>query len=52
MANVLVVDDDPAAGITLAAAAVRRAEEVGLVASRIVAIAHLVNGLFFAGRWQ
>ncbi|HEX7105921.1 MAG TPA: adenylate/guanylate cyclase domain-containing protein [Acidothermaceae bacterium] len=48
----LLVNDDPAAGIGLAAAALQRAEELGLVASRIVAIAHLVNGLFFAGRWQ
>ena len=48
----LLIDDDPAAGISLATAALQRAEELGLVASRIVAIAHLVNGLFFAGRWQ
>jgi hypothetical protein len=48
----LLVDDDPVAGITLATTALHRAEELGLVASRIVAIAHLVNGLFFAGRWQ
>jgi len=48
----LLVNDDPATAITQATSALRRAEELGLVASRIVAIAHLVNGTFTAGRWQ
>lgn len=47
----LLINDDPVTAIAQATSAIQRAEELGLVASRIVAIAHLVNGCFFTARW-
>jgi hypothetical protein len=47
----LLINDDPVTAIAQATSAIQRAEELGLVASRIVAIAHLANGCFFTARW-
>jgi hypothetical protein len=46
------VHDDPVAANTRATAALQRAEEFGMVASRIVAVGHLLQGLYAVGRWQ
>ena len=47
----LVVHDDAATANTRAVAVLERVEELGIAASRMVAIGHLLQGLFSAGRW-
>ncbi len=48
----LLVHDDPVTVNTRAAAVLQRSEELGLVASRIVAVGHLLHSLYAVGRWQ